>query len=118
MIMISYTAYKVLHVLGVLLVFLAFGGMLATPPNSRNKLAAMFHGLGLVILLVTGFGLMASLGISKDIPLWVWLKILIWLVLGGLIVLIKRAPNLRGSLWFLVVVLGTFAAYLALYKPF
>jgi uncharacterized membrane protein SirB2 len=117
--MISYTAYKVLHVLGVLLVFTAFGGMLATPANSRNKITAIFHGLGLVILLVTGFGLMASLGISHtSLPGWVWAKIVIWLIFGGIIVLIKRKPNLRGTLWFLLVVLGTFAAYLALYKPF
>ncbi|HEX2642231.1 MAG TPA: SirB2 family protein [Thermoanaerobaculia bacterium] len=117
--MISYTAYKVLHVLGVLLVFMAFGGMLATPANSRNKMGAIFHGLGLVILLVTGFGLMSRLGISHTaLPGWVWAKALIWLIFGGIIVLIKRKPELRGMLWFLLVILGTFAAYLAIYKPF
>ena len=117
--MISYTAYKVLHVLGVLLVFTAFGAMLTTPANSRNKTAAIFHGLGLVILLVTGFGLMSRLGISHTaLPGWVWAKALIWLIFGGIIVLIKRKLELRGVLWYLLVILGTFAAYLALYKPF
>lgn len=116
--MISYAAYRVIHILGALLLFLSFGGTLAAAANGRNKIAAAFHGLGLVVLLVSGFGLMFRLGISHtSFPLWIWLKLAIWLALGAALTLIKRAPNLRTALWIVLPLLGTLAAYLCIYKP-
>lgn len=122
---ITLAAYKVLHILGVLFLFIALGGLLSAyssapdgSPASR-KIAGMLHGLGLVIILVSGFGALARLGSSNPggWPLWVWLKALIWLVFGAVLVLIRRVPALRRPLWFLLPALGAVAAYLALYKP-
>lgn len=117
-------AYKVLHILGILFLFIALGGLLfaasaGAQTAAGRKLAGMLHGLGLVIILVTGFGALARLGISSpgDWPLWVWLKAAIWLALGASLALIRRAPGLNRLLWFLLPVLGMVAAYLALYKP-
>lgn len=114
--MISLAGYKVLHVLGMLLVFTALGAMLAA---GTRRTGGMAHGLGLVLLLVTGFGALANLGLSNPgvWPLWMWLKLLLWLVLGGIVVLIRRAPQLASTLWVLLPLLGAAAAYLALYKP-
>jgi hypothetical protein len=117
--MISYAAYRVLHLVGVVLLFTAFGGMLATAGTGRNKLAAMFHGIGLVVLLLTGFGLMSRLGISHTaLPLWIWAKLAIWLLLGGIVVMIRKTAGPRTLLWLLIPTLGVFAAYLCIYKPF
>jgi hypothetical protein len=122
--MISLAAYKVLHILGVLFTFIALGGLLLASRTSGErvddrKLAGMLHGIGLVIILITGFGALARLGISNPAiwPMWMWLKVVLWLALGASLVLIKRAPGLRTLLWILLPVLGALAAYAALYKP-
>lgn len=117
----SLLAYKVLHVLGFFLVFTALGGAILQAHlgggNGRGrKLTGIAHGVGLLILLVSGFGALAKLGVG--FPVWVWLKIVIWLVFGGVTVLVRKQPSLAGALWWLLPLLGAFAGYLALYKPF
>ena len=47
----------------------------------------------------------------------VWLKALIWLLFGGIIVLIRRAPRFAPVYWWALPLLGAAAAYLALFKP-
>ncbi len=118
----SYLAYKVLHIVGILAVFLALGGLAArsldgsTDMGSRAaKLAGMTHGLALILVLVSGFGLIAKLG--TGFALWVWLKLAVWLVLGAMIALVRRMPQFASLLWFTIPLLGALAAYLALYKP-
>jgi hypothetical protein len=44
----------------------------------------------------------------------VWLKALIWLAFGGIIVLIRRAPRFASLMWWVLPLLGALAAYLAL----
>src|SRR3972149_1801000 len=66
------------------------------------------HGISVLIILVAGFGLLARLGyLSVDPwPIWVWLKVTIWLILALIIILIKRMPELIPALWFLIPILG------------
>ena len=114
--------YKILHILGLLLAFAALGALTfeAHVGRAENKegrrLTGIAHGAGLLLLLVSGFGMLARLG--GGFPGWVIAKIVIWLVIGGIIALIRRQPRWAGFLWFALPVLGTFAGYLALYKPF
>lgn len=113
--------YKVLHVLGLFLVFAAIGGAIVQTVlgggNGRGrKLIAIAHGVGLVIVLVSGFGALAKLGLG--LPAWAWVKLVIWLVFGGVVVVIRKQPALAGFLWWALPVLGAFAGYLAIYKPF
>jgi hypothetical protein len=122
--MISFAAYKVIHILGVVLLYTALGALMLAAregagPGSGRKLAGLTHGIALLVILVAGFGALARLGLSSPghWPLWVWLKTLIWLVLGGVIVLIRRSPRLGALLWWLLPLLGGAAAYLAIYKP-
>ena len=115
--MLSVAAYKVAHIFGVLLVFVAFGAALVD--GSRRKLATMTHGIGLLIVLVAGFGALARLGIHGPggWPLWIWLKLLIWLALGAAMTVARRSPATAKALWWLLPLLGAAAAYLALFKP-
>lgn len=120
----SLAAYKVLHVLGILFTFIALGGLLLASRTGGErvqdrKLAGMLHGIGLVIILVSGFGALARLGMSNPgiWPMWMWVKAVLWLVLGAALVFIKRAPGMRTLLWILLPVLGAVAAYMAFYKP-
>ena len=124
-------AYKVVHILGVLFLFTALGSLLAAAwPSSAaagsagadgplRKRAGLTHGLALVLVLVSGFGMLARLGSSAPgvWGLWVWLKLLTWLLLGAALTLIRKQPRWAPALWLLLPVLGGLAAYLALYKP-
>jgi hypothetical protein len=115
--MMSVAAYKVVHIFGVLLVFVALGAALGE--GSRRRLASMTHGIGLLIVLIAGFGALARLGIHSpgNWPLWIWLKLLIWLVLGAAMTFARRSPAAARALWWLLPLLGGAAAYLALFKP-
>lgn len=122
--MISYEVYKIIHLLGIMFLFGSIGGlcMASMWVNSQNsgsgrKLAAITHGIALIIILVAGFGLLARIGIMGEWPLWVWLKLVIWVILGGVVVLIKRMPNAAGLLFLIIPLLGAVAAFLAIYKP-
>ena len=113
--------YKWLHVTGVVFLFTAFGGLfIATASTARSwrKGLAILHGIGLLLLLVAGFGMLARLGISWPWPGWVWAKLIIWLLMGGLMAPIRRVPKFTLYYGIAVVVFGSFATYLALFKPF
>jgi len=123
--MISYSVYKIVHLTGVLMVFLSLGGVAAASilgaakdPRVR-KWVAITHGSGMVISLVGGFGLLARLGIVHGgLPGWVMAKLAIWVIFGAMIALLARKPALVKSMWFVMIFLGVVAAYLAGSKPF
>lgn len=122
----SYEAYKLIHIFGMYLLFLSLGGITLYTINggkkSENKFkaaAAIFHGIGLLLLIVAGFGLMKFRGISHSaLPVWVILKIVIWLAFGGLLAMASKKENFAKILWFVFPLLGLAAAYLAFYQPF
>ncbi len=114
--------YKVLHIFAVLLTFTALGGAISQSlagtgkGSPGHKLAGLTHGIALLVILISGFGLIAKLGYG--FPLWIWIKIVIWLLIGGAIALVRRLPQHATIFWLAIPLLGGFAAYLALYKPF
>ena len=106
--------YQVFHIIGISMVFLGYGALLArsmaAPDNvSVRKLGSITSGIGLTLILIAGFGLISKLGHSFT-DTWILVKFVIWLVLGGLIVLINRKPQLAMLLWFLLIALGATAA--------
>jgi hypothetical protein len=120
---VSYGFYKVVHILGVLMLFSGLVGTVVHAANRgvkatnplRGALGAL-HGGGLVLMLVSGFGILAKLGLG--FPAWAWVKVVLWLVFGALIAVPYRKPSWNAALLWLVPVLGAVAAYLAIYKPF
>ncbi len=62
--------------------------------------------------------MLAKLKLGFPFPLWVWLKLVIWLLIGASIALIRRMPAQARVFWFAFPALGAVAAYLAIYKPF
>lgn len=123
--MISYEVYKVIHLLGVLMVFLALGGVAmhvingGSKNHSFRKSVAITHGIGLFLSLLGGFGLLARLGIVQaGLPTWALVKLGIWVLFGGLTAVLYRKPNAAQFIWPLIIFLGAFAAYLAGSKPF
>lgn len=121
--MISYQIYKIIHILGIAVAFYAFGRLAisiqskASDPKSR-KVNMMLHGVGLFLILLGGFGMMARLGIINGIPGWIWAKLSIWLILGGIVVLFKKLSHLMTVWMTAIFALLIVAVYLAQYKPF
>ena len=102
--------YQVLHIVGISMVFLGYGALLArsmaAPENVLvRKLGSITSGIGLLLILVAGFGLISKLGHSFT-ETWIQVKFVIWLLLGGLIVLINRKPQFTMLLWYLLIVLS------------
>jgi len=123
--MVSSATYQLLHVLGIIMVFMAMGALCVhamnggtRDSNNARALVALTHGLGLLLILVAGFGMLARLGaMSGGLPGWVWVKVLVWLLLAALIVVPYRKPEWSRALWFALPVLGVIAAYSVLYRP-
>lgn len=123
--MLSFVFYKNLHLLGVVMLLVALGGLMlhqinaARRENIWRKPVAITHGVGLLLVLVGGFGMLARLEIvSWPWPGWVIAKLVIWVIFGALIAVLGRAPSLAKPLWWITIALGATAAYLALNKPF
>jgi hypothetical protein len=121
--MISLNVYKLVHILGILLTFTAVGGLSlhalnggTKATNAGRRLVTLSFGVGLFLILLGGFGMLARLGIG--LPVWIWVKIAIWISVGGLLAVPYRKPELARAVWLGSVALGIVAAWIGLYKPF
>lgn len=106
--------YHLAHLVGLILLFVGFGGMLNSSSNSKS--AAKYHGIGLLILVIAGFGMIAKLKLSYTAP-WVLGKVAIFLVLGVLPVLAKRRVLAPPVLVWVAIILAGVAACLGYLKP-
>lgn len=123
----SYQTYKVLHVLGIILTFMALSGIYlyvmggkSHKENPHRKLLAALHGMGLFIILLGGFGMMARLNFDHGAPWpnWIRAKFALWFLLGGLLMVPIRLPALTKPIYFALPLIGTAVAYIAVFKPF
>lgn len=123
--MISYEAYKVIHLLAVLMLFAGLGGAMllamngGEPSPAARRAVSILHSAGLLIILVAGLGLVARLDLmSGGIPPWVFGKLGVWLLAGLVLTIPRRRPAwARPMLWFGLPFLAVAAAWLAVYKP-
>jgi formate hydrogenlyase subunit 3/multisubunit Na+/H+ antiporter MnhD subunit len=104
--------YHILHLIGFMLLFLGFG---ASIHGNEKRIAMQLHGIGLVIMLVAGFGLLAKLGLGYTSG-WIIAKIVIWLILGGLPVLRSKGILSPRAVMMVAVVLGGLAASMGYLK--
>ena len=122
--MISYEIYKLIHFIGLTLTVFSLGALAFQMLNHRakdfqnRKFLAIGHGVGLFLLLLGGFGMLARLGIVQGMPTWVWLKIIIWVLVGAIIAPMRRKPEWSPWLWAIAIGLVIAAAWVALFKPF
>ena len=100
------------------LIILSVLGATKDQPRLRKILISM-HGLGLLVILVGGFGLMARKGIGHGggWPGWLYGKLGIWVLFGALVAVVKRAGD-KATMWLVLVpLLGATAAWLAVNQP-
>jgi hypothetical protein len=118
----SYEFYKIIHLLGLSMVVMSLGGIMLFAINGGQKASNSFrkgvmitHGVGLLFLLVAGFGMLARLQIHS-FPGWVVGKLIVWLALGAFVGLAYK-QKLARKLWVVVPLLVVVAAALAIVKP-
>ena len=105
--------YSLLHLTGILMVFIGNGSLIGLAISKVDnpevkKLGAITSGIGLALLLVAGFGLIAKLGYSYT-STWIVVKMIIWLLLGSLVAFINRKPEWAKLLWWITLLLGLIA---------
>lgn len=119
--------YKILHIAGLALVLIPLGGLMVhavTNPEElkpeQRRLIAMTHGIGMLLILVAGFGYLAKIGMASPASWggWVYAKLAIWLFVGASLALLRRMRHLAAMMWFVLPLVVCVAGYLALYKPF
>jgi hypothetical protein len=118
-----YEFYKVMHLVGLTLTLIGLGGILAafatsqSVPKKIKGLCFGAHGLGLILMLVGGFGMAARLGLVAGLPGWIYAKLAVWLILGGMISAVKRKADKAAPLMLVITLLVGTAVWLAIYKP-
>ncbi len=122
--MLSYSVYKVMHLVALFALLMSLGGLVLARLNHSDKhfkgrrWALIFHGVSLFFVLLGGFGLLARLNIHTPWPGWIWVKLGLWLLLGGVTVLIMRKPEWSKALWVTILLIAGYGVYVAHYKPF
>lgn len=111
--------YQILHVAGIIMLFMGYGALLArslagSGDAAVRKLGSITSGIGLLLILIAGFGMISKLNYSFTAP-WLIVKLVIWLALGSIIVLINRQPALAKILWWSILGLGVVAAAMVYY---
>lgn len=122
----SYETYKTLHILGLILLFIGFGALWApaldrgnaepAPKGAARRFGIISHGLGMLLLIVAGFGMLAKAQLG--FPAWLHPKLLIWVLFGALVMVPAHLPALARPMWVVLPLLGVIAGGLAIFKPF
>ncbi len=82
----DYPTYKIIHLIGVAALALGIGGMMAGGAN--RKIFSILQGIALLVMLVSGFGLLAKLHLG--FPHFAMVKTVIWVVLGIIPMILRR----------------------------
>ena len=104
--------YKVIHLLGLIFLFLGLASALMPADTPQRKLGLRLHGIGLFLLLLGGFGLLAKMKLA--FAWWIWAKLILWFGFGAMPLIGKRGLMPPAAAWglalfcgFLAILLGT-----------
>jgi hypothetical protein len=119
-----YEFYKVMHIFGLILTVASIGGVaqqVFTHGHKQfpGKKGLMFlHGFGAFLVFLSGFGLMARIGlVSHEWPTWIITKMTIWLLVLALApTWIMRLPRPKLWAWWAIPALLLIAVIAAVYK--
>jgi hypothetical protein len=123
--MFSYQFYNLVHIIGLVLLMVGLAGIafnINAPRTERlsRRISFIFHGFGVFLILLGGFGMLARLGIvhGASWPGWIWVKVGVWALLSLSALVPIRFPRAALPLLLFLPLLGGLAAYMAIYKPF
>jgi len=115
--------YRIIHLIGLVMLLLGLGGIVLLREELKKgiktgtaKCLGAFHGIGLLLMLLGGFGMIAKL--KYAFPGWIIAKLVIWLILGGWAAVGKKSNMPAPLYWLVILLLCTTAFYLVSFKPF
>ena len=105
--------YKIIHLVGIAALAMGVGGMMAG--GDKRKVFFILQGVALLVMLVSGFGLLARLKLG--FPHFAMVKLVVWFVIGVTPMLLRRfrAPAIAAILISLTLV--GIMAWLGVVKP-
>ena len=107
------TIYKIIHLTGIAAIALGVGGMMAG--GSNRKPFAICQGVGLLVMLVSGFGLLAKLHLG--FPHFAIVKTVLWVVIAVLPMLARRLKLPLAAAMLISLTLVGIMAWLGVMKP-
>jgi uncharacterized membrane protein SirB2 len=111
------TYYHILHLFSLFVLtahtFMAF----ANPVPANKKKTMMITGIAGLLVLISGFGLLAKLH-AGTFPGWVVVKLVCWLGLVAFAGVVYRRPHLRDKLSFAALSLILIALVMVYMRPF
>jgi len=109
----DYTTYKIIHLTGIAALAIGVGGMMAG--ENHRKTFAILQGVALLVMLVSGFGLLARLNLG--FPHFAMVKTGLWVVIGTMPVILRRLRvPLLGGIAISLTLVGIMA-WLGVVKP-
>ena len=111
----SINFYLIFHLISLIVFISSLTHLLLS--STSSKIANIIYGISGVTLFVAGFGLLAKYKLAVTTT-WVMLKLLIW---AGLVIsvpiVVKRAPHLKRSLFYVTMGALFFAIFLVILQP-
>lgn len=119
-----YEFYKILHIVSLIMAVAGVGAVaqqvfITGTSNFPNKrLILIYHGVATFLVFVSGFGLMARIGlVGGSWPTWIMVKLAVWLlVLGVAPSLVMRLPKAKLWAWWFLPALLAIAVSAAVLK--
>lgn len=114
--MISYETYKVAHLLSLVVLFT---GLTLQFYGAANPLHKILTGVATLVVLVSGMGLMARLGVAHGAgwPTWIYVKFACWFLVGvGGALVAKRMPAARRPAYWVSLAIFAIATFAAVNK--
>ena len=102
--------YKVIHLLGLICLFLGLASALMPADTPQRKIGLRLHGVGLLLLLFGGFGLIAKMKVG--FAWWIWVKLALWFGFGAMPLIGKRGLMPVPAAWGLALLCGFIAILL------
>ncbi len=117
-----YEFYKFLHFVGLFTLITMIGAVIyqtwshGDATIKARRWLMIFHGIAVTIILVSGFGLMAKLGMMSGWPPWIWVKLATWTFVIVVPSLVMRIPATRKFMWWLFPIILFATAFSVTYK--
>ena len=98
----SYNFYSILHLSSIVALSLVLGALwgLYANPQAHTKFRSFFlalRGLLMFLIFFAGFGLIAKIKLSFPWPFWIYIKLMIWCLIGASPFFIKKASRKKPS---------------------
>lgn len=111
----EYNALHVVHLLSLLGMVGAIFYACAGAPETRRK-ALMWSGIATLLVVATGIRM--TMGIYHGMPGWIWVKVVCWLGLAGLVGPAYKRRGKAGAFIVVALVLAAIALVMVYAKPF